>query len=214
MPREQSRHPRYCIRRQAVAAVDFAFRARMRRCLLNPRKHRTAHPTNAIVSAPESALPRSHESGHAQARRSSGWSCPVAAVTRRRARWRLRHGWSSPSRWSAKRRNSPVWEPRSSELPGSRQRPPVVRHTQFAVPVPLDLAMGVTVAITRLGQSRVDADYCCSADAGGSRTTMLIPAERLWLSARPHRVAPLARAGFRIAGRMQRCRVSGTGRCV
>jgi hypothetical protein len=68
---------------------------------------------------------------------------------------------------------------------------------------------------TRLGQSRVDADYCCSADAGGSRTTA---AHRggatLLLSARPHRVAPLARAGFRIAGRMQRCRVSGTGRCV
>jgi hypothetical protein len=72
--------------------------------------------------------------------------------------------------------------------------------------VGLDRMVDVTLAITRLGQSRVDADYCCSADAGASRTTA---AHRggaaLSLSARPHRVAPLARAGFRIAGRMQRC---------
>ena len=110
---------------------------------------------------------------------------------------------------------SSVGEARSSELAGSRQRPPVVFTHNSVVPVALDLIVDVTLAITRLGQSRVDADNCSSANAGGSRTTA---AHRggatLSLSARPHRVAPLARAGFRIAGRMRRSRVSGTGRCV
>src|SRR6185437_7310649 len=57
-----------------------------------------------------------------------------------------------------------------------------------------------------LQDSRVDADYCCSADSGASGMTAARGGgATLWLSAPPHRVAQLARAGFRIAVRMQRC---------
>jgi hypothetical protein len=67
---------------------------------------------------------------------------------------------------------------------------------------------------TRWRQSPADADYCCSADAGASSTTAAHRGGATLLpSAQPQRVAPLPRAGFRIAGRMQRSRVSGTGRC-
>jgi hypothetical protein len=58
----------------------------------------------------------------------------------------------------------------------------------------------------RLQHSRVDAAYCCSADSGAVGTTAARGGgATLWLSAPPQRVAPLARAGCRIAVRMQRC---------
>lgn len=61
-----------------------------------------------------------------------------------------------------------------------------------------------TPGARRLQHSRVDADYCCSADSGASGMTAARGGgATLWLSAPPHRVAPLARAGFRIAVRMQ-----------
>jgi hypothetical protein len=63
----------------------------------------------------------------------------------------------------------------------------------------------LSVEFRRLQHSRVDADYCCSADSGASGMTAARGGgATLWLSAPPHRVAQLARAGFRIAVRMQR----------
>src|ERR1700751_5781121 len=73
----------------------------------------------------------------------------------------------------------------------------------------LDASSGhdpVTAPSRRLQHSRVDADYCCSADSGASwMTAARGGGATLWLSAPPHRVAQLARAGFRIAVRMQLC---------
>jgi hypothetical protein len=60
-------------------------------------------------------------------------------------------------------------------------------------------------AFRRLQHSRVDADYCCSADPGASRMTAARGGgATLSLSTPPHRVVPLARAGFQVAARMQR----------
>ena len=54
--------------------------------------------------------------------------------------------------------DSSVRDAGSSELPGSRQSSPVLRHAQAVVPVALGLIVDVTLAITRLQKSGVDGD--------------------------------------------------------